>query len=260
MTLPTTKFKLAVLEGVEMLNFRHGDNMYTYCSECINSAVVPVATEVLGCTIGDDPEVRDFSDKVDAEEVDPDVMKCPGFSALISSTPGVGEPRRAALVRESDHSQEAGIMKDVPAEVHPHTSKEWEEILDSALEDLRSSDPRSTALVEHAIDVIRKHDHLSQGEPEQEYDFFGQLEEHPSGGITSPKPTTGQVVASLVEAEKDLFRFLKSAGLNEEKDLSQRRILVSKALAVWHNGLLDDVSASMIDKILAEYEERGDVL
>lgn len=188
MTLnPNRTVKLALLEGAEMLSFRHGADLYPYCKDCVHSEIIPVATEPLGCNIGDDPEVKAFSDEDKEQPKDPSVEKCPGFQGLAGNTDGVGEMQSVeGMLNTADYS-EAGMVKEMPAEVRPHSQEEWEEVLDEALEDLKKSSPEEVGRIQFAQDMVDKHEHKSQQDPEQEYDYFGELEEHPSGNITYPK-------------------------------------------------------------------------
>lgn len=71
--------KQADLVGEEMLKFRHGEELYPYCSDCAHSAFTPV-TNILGCKIGDDAEVVEFSNGVYEDESLLDKEKCPGFT------------------------------------------------------------------------------------------------------------------------------------------------------------------------------------
>lgn len=68
--------KKAELQGEELLRFRHGKDLFPYCSTCSYSARTPV-TGVLGCTEGDDPEVIQYSQQVEQGELDGENPKCP---------------------------------------------------------------------------------------------------------------------------------------------------------------------------------------
>lgn len=179
--------KLAFLEGAEMLSFRNGADLYPYCKDCLHSEIIPVATEPLGCTIGDDPEVKAFSDEDKEQPKDPSVEKCPGFQGLAGATEGVGDMQSIESMLTTADVAEAGMIKELPAEMRPHTEEDWKGMLEEALEDLRSNNPKEVGRIQFAQDMLEKHDHKSQQDPEQEYDHFGELEEHPSGNITHPK-------------------------------------------------------------------------
>jgi len=107
MTVPirSPRLRLARLEGENMLQFRHGDDMYLYCEECQNSAYTPVSN-TLGCTIGDDPEVVEYSQRFEEDPNIEDTEKCPGF-----------EPRQETGTLEASRDDyqgvdDAGVIND----------------------------------------------------------------------------------------------------------------------------------------------------
>jgi hypothetical protein len=98
---------LAVLSGEEMMRFRAGRNLFTYCGDCANSALTPI-THLLGCTQGDNPAVLDYSDRISKSKTDPAVEKCPGFTSKAIAD---GD----AALREA--SRRAMMVKEVPLEL-----------------------------------------------------------------------------------------------------------------------------------------------
>lgn len=189
----TVLLKLALLEGTEMLEFRHGNSMYIYCKDCVYSETIPVETKPLGCSIGDDPEVKKFSDEYKKDKKDPSVEKCPGFEGIASATSGVGDMQSVEGSLHSAEYAEAGMTKEIPADVRPHDPIDWDHALDEALEDLAKKHPEDAGRIQFAYDMVDKLDHKTQREPEQEYDYFGELEEHPSGNITPQKRSAKHV-------------------------------------------------------------------
>lgn len=97
--------------------------------------------------------------------------------------------------------QLADMVKEIPSELRPHTEQEWEAVLDQTLEEMQKATPQAAAFAGHALDMLEKHDRNAQTEPEQEYDYFGELEEHPSGTITLPKRSEGK----LTSFERDIL-------------------------------------------------------
>jgi len=244
--LRNMRYRFAVLEGEEMLQFRNGGDMYTYCKECMNMDTTPV-TGVQGCSIGDDAAVAAFSNDAFEDKLDPEIERCPGFESRAQSTPGVGAPREAAI-------HDAGMTKDIPAELRPHTKQEWEQTLNETLEDLSRVDPKTVAFAEYALDMIDKHEHLSQEDPEQEYDFFGPDEEHPSGNITYPKKQ-GQLADPDTAERAAFYEFLDGSGLGAAVDDMDKKEIVSMAMASWRDGLMaSQINDETIQAIIADYD------
>lgn len=102
-------FCIAELEGEAMLQFRSGDNLYPYCVNCAHSALTPI-TGVLGCTLGDDPDVMEYSAKLSTDEVDENVEKCPKY------TPAEDEDIEDAVI-VAKRQLDAGMVKEVPVEI-----------------------------------------------------------------------------------------------------------------------------------------------
>lgn len=98
--------KLAVLDGEDMLQFRSGQTLYAYCPGCSNSAMTPIS-KTLGCTIGDDPDVLDFSRRLEQGETNEETEKCPGFDSDALAE-GATAPHEAAKA-------EAVMVKEIPA-------------------------------------------------------------------------------------------------------------------------------------------------
>lgn len=240
---------LAILEGEEMLGVLNGADLFTYCPGCSNSAIIPVATQPIGCTIGDSIEIAAFFDQVKLEEVDPEIEKCPGYDAMAGSTPGVGAPLEAIL-NQADIA-EAGMIKEVPVEVKPHSKQDWENAMDEAMDDLSKSDSEEAARFNFAQDMVEKHDSHARQDPEQEYDYFGELEEHPSGSITK---SSGVNKASLAYDRSELFKFLRQSGMDYVRSDEHKRQLVVTAMMSWNDGLLKDaVTDANVSMILQEY-------
>lgn len=116
--------KRAELVGEQMLTFRSGDSLFPYCYSCVNSARTPV-TGILGCSIGDRPDVVKYSDdltearedpkdvKGESEEVDSEQPKCPGF--LSSEQAKVSSLRDDFFQSLADQKQ-GEFVKEMPAE------------------------------------------------------------------------------------------------------------------------------------------------
>jgi hypothetical protein len=156
---------LGELEGEDMLKFRHGKDLYPYCTDCLYSAYTP-ATHVLGCTMGDDPEVVEFSKEVDA---DPDVVnstKCPGFSPKNNGEDNQGFQDEASL--------NAVLVKEIPSKQIPDSPEAWQVILHELSEDMRQ-DPETAQdglLLEQGLHFLNDDAKSSVDGRPQDYDQF----------------------------------------------------------------------------------------
>lgn len=236
-----------------MLAFRNGDDLYPYCKDCVHSEVIPDDLEPLGCTIGDDAEVKQFSDKVKTEDLDPEgAERCPGFDGLANVTPGVGD-MRSAMIQMADVA-EAGMMKDIPAELRPHSEDEWQSVLDDTLDELRFTDPESAGRIGFARDMVNKHQRHSRSDVEQEYDYFGELEEHPSGNITYPKHSSRNTIVTIRQSEQEFYDFLKQSGFDDVSTPGEARRLVVTAMTVWRDGFLkNSISNDSVQMVIDGY-------
>jgi hypothetical protein len=196
--------KLGTLNGEEMLRFRSGQDMYPYCERCVHSAITPV-TQILGCEIGDDAQVRDYSTKVAAEEIeDTEAERCPGFTS----------EDQAKVYAEK---QQAAFVKEVPAEGDPQAifcphcderkdrcicrTADVKELKDE-LEDLRleTTDPETQKLIDEVatnVNEMLEERHVSRVPSLGDYSFRDeQVPQH------QENPGYGEVVASLVLGTK----------------------------------------------------------
>lgn len=108
------QLRLARLKGEEMLKFRHGRNLYSYCVECQHGKYTE--SKVLGCEIGDNPDVVDFSMRYTQDPALVDTEKCPGF-----------EPR-----------QEVGVIANVPGDAQNNDAEDLFGMMEGGkLEDLK---------------------------------------------------------------------------------------------------------------------------
>lgn len=163
--------KRADLTGEELLRFRNGRDLYTYCDRCVHSARTPISG-VLGCTLGDDPEVISYSQEIDAGEHEEDNPKCPRFLSSEQATQGEETRKPQTAIRhpalEAAITQEGDFVKELPPEpageqfkddgtcrfchksgescVCKHADK-FDEDLEDALEDLRKIDEVPKELV-----------------------------------------------------------------------------------------------------------------
>lgn len=71
--------KCAVLSAEELDSYYTGEELPLYCSNCKNGDYA--SSGKVGCTIADDPNVREFLDRFQKEEFTSKGEKCPGFSS-----------------------------------------------------------------------------------------------------------------------------------------------------------------------------------
>jgi bacterioferritin len=160
------KCKFAEIHGDELLKFRTGANLLPYCKGCVNSERAPVTME-LGCTKGDDPQIQEYFSKLDAEKVDQDIEKCPGFMSRENSAEGDAAP-------ESVVAGIASMVKEVPTSFQ-HVDMDWERILEEELAQVSEVMPQDALVIDRAIDQLVKDRNRSYQDCEQEYYYSGQL-------------------------------------------------------------------------------------
>lgn len=108
-----------------MLDFRHGRALYLYCVECQHGNFTPI-TKVLGCEVGDHPEVVDYSDRYTTDPTIAETEKCPGF-----------EPR-----------QEIGVTATVPGDAQNNDAEDLYGMMEGGrLEDIEDENERHIAMV-----------------------------------------------------------------------------------------------------------------
>lgn len=115
------------LQGEQMLMFRHGKDLYPYCPGCTYAAYTP-QSKVLGCTMGDDPQVIEFSDEVTKDASVLDSEKCPGFSPKEQSD---------EVGFQDEAMSEASLVKEIPSKPLPSTQEGWQALLKDLGDELR---------------------------------------------------------------------------------------------------------------------------
>jgi hypothetical protein len=197
-----------------MLQFRHGNELYSYCASCTYSATTPTSG-LLGCTKGDDPEVMAHSEKVDEGETDPEVERCPGFEHEDMSTNTETQTVLSMLIesdkraRQFEAAKEAGFYKEVPDDnPNPDEVIDWEEVLEEGIGQLRQNPASSEAddLVQQALDEMKRQEHSSWQEPEQEYDYDdsdreGERANYPDYGDDIQPPRAVESLLKQVSVE-----------------------------------------------------------
>lgn len=205
--------KQAELSGEDMLRFRNGDDLYPYCTNCAYSAMTPIMG-VLGCTKGDEPKVKEFSARYELGEIDDEVEKCPLYS--IES----GDAGRDTNYTLASRMSEAGLLKDVPAEIS---------MVSEGLED--------------------KH-------PEWNYDYLLGDEDPGVEKIvlySSVKYASSTDTSDLPEREK-FFKLLDKMGVGRVQDDGAKKQLITTALMEWKDGLLaPHVDADFVDAVLRDF-------
>lgn len=118
------RVRTAVLSVDELESYYTGTELPLYCSKCQHSDYTP--TGKIGCTIADDPTVREFLDRFQTDDLMFPDEKCPGFNeeAPINTSEtdlAAGGVERVLGIRRprvADTSS-ASMIKEVPLEPVP---------------------------------------------------------------------------------------------------------------------------------------------
>lgn len=221
-----------------MLSFRHGADLYEYCSRCIHIATTPI-TGLIGCTIGDQSDVRVYSNDIESGKVDENVEKCPGFESE-TSEPGFAAPREAG-------SAQAGMVKEIPMEMLStirNTPDDFKDSLDDALAGL-DDEPRATIL--SLVNELLEDSRVSQT-PEYLEPEYDQANLRPPAVRRSARKTASNVVESpggnVAEVSdpmetQELFEMLKNDyDLSPQDNPEMAREKLLQAMLSWQGGLL----------------------
>lgn len=243
--------KYADLEGEDMLQFLSGGDLFSYCGNCAHSAFTPI-TGVLACTKGDDPEVRDYSERLNTGETDDKVEQCPQFTPGEDAA-GSAAPREAfpsdSIYVESSISADAAMIKEIPSSI-VNAPEEFQDQLDAVLENL---EPEEKLQAEMAIAELLMDDRISrQGEGDISQEDYGY--EDRDGRKQDILGVKQASEVSRPDEKEAFYSYLRESGLTSDMDPTIAKQIVTQAILTWRDGLLSiQTSPEVIDQVWEDF-------
>lgn len=239
--------KQADLDGEQMHMFRTGAELYPYCQDCVHSAYTPI-TQVLGCTIGDDPKVMEYSRKEQRGEVSEDTEKCPGFLDRDTGTPGAVAPMSV----EAELETLSDIRKDFPGELTPHNPVDWYGVAEDALEKLPAEAEQQKHILDNALKALEwEQERVSSYPFDQDWDYSNHGVDVTTGYIhTDTHPPTD------IKERKNFYSALADAGLSAQTPDEQAYDIISHVMEQWDGGALIPVlDENSVNQIWNEFKQ-----